>query len=113
MDQATGGGSDVEGVGGKTSKARDVGEPESPLIAYADFTDYVQIIIRKDNWDAVFEPIFKRRMLVQESFQRLYPIRICTMHARFITQDDELYLLVETQRLLKAMGFDADGGEQG
>ncbi len=53
----------------------------------------------------VFKPIFKRPMLVQESFQRLYPIRMCTMHARLITQDDELYLYVETKRILKAIGI--------
>lgn len=87
----------------KRLKALGMGDEEHPLIAYADFTDYVVIITRKDNWEAVFEPVFRRTVLVQESFQRLYPIRICTMHARLITQDDELYLLVETQRLLKAM----------
>lgn len=89
----------------KRLRAQDAGEPEWPLIAYADFTDYVTIITRKDNWDGVFAPVFRRQTLVQESFQRLYPIRICTMHARLITQDDELYLLVETKRLLRAMGL--------
>lgn len=89
----------------KREKARDNGEPDHPLIAYADFTDYVPIITRKDNWQAVFEPLFKRTMLVQESFQRLYPIRICTMHARIITQDDELYLYTETRRLLSVIGI--------
>ena len=89
----------------KRQKGRDAGEPEWPLIAYADFTDYVTIITRKDNWEAVFAPVFGRQTLIQESFQRLFPIRICTMHARLITQDDELYLLVETKRVLKAMGL--------
>jgi hypothetical protein len=89
----------------KRQRAREAGEPEWPLIAYADFADYVTIITRKDNWDTVFSAIFGRPMLVQESFQRLFPIRVCTMHARLITQDDELYLLVETMRLLRAMGF--------
>jgi hypothetical protein len=89
----------------KQKKARDSGEPELPLIAYADFADYVPIITRKDNWESVFARIFGRTAFVQESFQRLYPIRICTMHARFITHDDELYLHVETKRLLAAIGL--------
>ncbi|MCB1467826.1 MAG: hypothetical protein KDK08_11925, partial [Rhizobiaceae bacterium] len=84
----------------KKQKAMDNGEGEHPLIAYADFTDYVPIITRTDNWTQVFEPIFRRSAFVQESFQRLYPIRICTMHARMITQDDELYLYVEIKRIL-------------
>ena len=87
----------------KQAKARDEGESEQPLIAYADFTDYMTIIVRNDNWDEVFAPVFRRKSLVQESFQRLYPIRVCTMHSRIITHDDELYLLSETQRLLNAM----------
>ena len=89
----------------KRQKARDSGEPEWPLMAYADFADYVPIITRSDNWREVFEPVFGRAALVQESFQRLYPIRICTMHSRLITQDDELYLYVETKRLLAAIGI--------
>ncbi|WP_188527381.1 hypothetical protein [Sinisalibacter lacisalsi] len=54
----------------------------------------------------MFEPVFRRPTFVQESFQRLYPIRICTMHARMITQDDEIYLYVEIKRVLSAIGID-------
>ena len=89
----------------RKAKARDQGEPERPLIAYADFTDYETIIVRNDNWTEVFAPVFRRKTLVHESFQRLYPIRVCTMHSRLITQDDELYLHAETQRLLNAIGI--------
>ncbi|MYC39889.1 MAG: hypothetical protein F4X55_02595 [Candidatus Dadabacteria bacterium] len=87
----------------KQEKARDTGEAEKPLISYADFTDYEPIITRKDNWNRVFKSVFKRKTSVQESFQRLYPIRICTMHSRPITQDDELYLCAETTRILNAI----------
>ena len=86
----------------KRQKAKDNGEKEYPLIAYADFTDYEEIIIRRDNWE-VFKEFFDRKTSVEESFRRLYPIRICTMHSRIITQDDELYLYVETKRLLTAI----------
>ena len=89
----------------KQEKAHINGVPEYPLIAYADFTDYEKIILRKDNWERVFEPIFERKTLVQEAFQRLCPIRVCTMHARIITQDDELYLHVEVKRFLAVMGI--------
>jgi len=89
----------------KQQKARENGEDGYPLIAYADFTDYERIIVRSDNWDAIFKPIFRRREFVTEAFQRLYPIRLCTMHARIITQDDELFLQVEVKRLLRAIGL--------
>ena len=88
----------------KQKKAVDEGEPQRPLIAYADFTDYEKIMVRNDNWKDVFQRVFRRKTLVQESLRRLYPIRRCTMHARIITQDDQLYLCAETHRLLMAMG---------
>ena len=88
----------------KRDEALARGEPEKPLIAYADFTDYEQIIVRRDNWKDVFASVFERKTSVQESWRRLYPIRVCTMHARIITQDDELFLHSETLRLLRAIG---------
>jgi hypothetical protein len=79
------------------------GGPDQPLIEYADFTDYLQIIVRADNWNDVFKPVFRRQENVRESFQRLFPIRLCTMHARIITQEDEIYLYAETMRISKAI----------
>jgi hypothetical protein len=74
-----------------------------PLIAYADFTDYELVICKRDNWREVFGSYFSRPESVRETFQRLYPVRLDTMHARPITQDDELLLYVETQRLVKVI----------
>ena len=84
-------------------QALDQGDEEHPLIDYADFTDYEKIITKRENWRRVFSSIFTRNTLVIESFQRLYPIRRCTMHSRLISQDDVLYLYVETRRLYSAM----------
>ena len=89
----------------KQQRDQEDGIRDHPLIAYAEFTHYEQIITQKDNWQRVFAPTFRRQTLVQESLQRLYPIRRCTMHARIITQDDELYLYTETKRLLAVMGI--------
>ena len=72
-----------------------------PLISYADFSDYEKIICRRDNWRLVFGSFFGRMESVRESLQRRYPIRICTMHARPITNEDELLLYVEVKRLGK------------
>lgn len=74
-----------------------------PVISYADFTDYSVVICKKDNWREVFQPIFQTPESVRESFQRLHPIRISTMHSRPVTQDDELLLFVEARRLSLAM----------
>ncbi len=87
----------------KKRSAEDAGGQDYPLIAYADFTDYKSIICKRDHWREVFERYFERPESVGESLQRLYPIRICTMHARAITQDDELLLYIEVKRLIKAI----------
>ena len=86
----------------KRRTAQQNGRSERALVAYADFTDYVLVICRRDNW-SVFAPFFGRQEDVRETFQRLHPIRLDTMHARPITQDDELLLFVETRRLMKVM----------
>ena len=87
----------------KREKAARAGEVEQALIDYADFSDYKSIIEKKDNWSQVFKHVFQRSDDVRESFQRLFPVRIATMHARLVTKDDHLLLLVETRRVLKAI----------
>ncbi len=81
------------------------GREAGPLIAYADFNDYVRIITRRDNWTNIFEEVFQVKTSVEESFRRLHPIRICTMHARPITQDDELFLRAEVVRIRRSIGI--------
>ncbi len=88
----------------KRDKAVQDGLTAEPLINYADFTEYKAIIERRDNWSMVFKPVFGRAEDVRESFQRMFPLRIATMHARLITSDDELLLLVETRRIKRAIG---------
>jgi hypothetical protein len=87
----------------KKRKGKEAGGKEWPLVAYADFTDYERVICKRDNWREIFAAFFGRPESVRESFQRLYPIRLDTMHARPITQDDELLLYVETRRLVKVI----------
>jgi len=87
----------------KKTKALDSGEPERPLICYADFTHYETVIVRRDNWEEVFKAVFRNKESVTESLRRLYPMRVPTMHTRIIISDDMLYLMAETRRILKAI----------
>lgn len=94
----------LEGWRQKQQRDVDLGTTPRPrLIDYSDFTDYVKIIGRRDNWARAFAPIFKRRTDVEESFNRLMPVRIVTMHSALITTDDEVLLTFETKRLLSAI----------
>lgn len=87
----------------KKEAAEKAGGPELSPIEYADFSDYKAVIERKDNWERVFKHVFGRQDDVRESFQRLFPVRIATMHSRIITLDDDLLLSVETRRILGAV----------
>jgi hypothetical protein len=93
----------LEGWELKRTKALNAGQDERPLIEYADFTDYLRIIEKRDNWDRVFRPVFRRVEDVRESLQRLVPVRHATAHSRIITLDDELFLTIEIKRVLKAI----------
>ncbi|MDR3473586.1 MAG: Swt1 family HEPN domain-containing protein [Devosia sp.] len=76
-----------------------------PLIEYADFTDYVVIVLRRDNWSEVFRHVFGRRDAdVRESFQRLHPARVTAAHNRPLGRDDYLVAAAEIRRLLLAIG---------
>ena len=97
----------------KRKVAARAGVSVHPLITYADFTDYMLVICQRDNWERVFKRFFKRPESVRESLQRLYPIRLDTMHARPITKDDELFLYVETKRLMQPIGSSARAGTTG
>lgn len=73
------------------------------LIDYADFTDYLKIIERGDNWREVFAPFFRRKEDIKESLQRLYPVRLATMHGRVVTVADLVLLWSETKRVVSAI----------
>ncbi|MGK2911687.1 MAG: Swt1 family HEPN domain-containing protein [Sphingobium sp.] len=73
------------------------------LIQYADFTDYKAIIERSDNWRRVFRSVFNRLADIQESLQRLYPIRNKAMHARMLTKAERNLLIVEAHRVRRAL----------
>lgn len=85
--------------------ALDHGQPECPLIFYANFMDLVDIIIRRDNWNDVFHAFFHRRDEVEVSFRRMHPIRLAIAHTRPIRQADVTLVATEAVRVLRAIGI--------
>jgi hypothetical protein len=88
----------------KREKAIQRGAKPEHLIQYAGFTEYADLITRADNWDEVFKNVFGRPESVRESFFRLAPVRLCTMHARPITKTELMLATAEITRLLIAIG---------
>ncbi len=80
------------------------GVEPSRLIHYADFTEYAGLITKADNWNEVFEQVFQRKENIRESFFRLMPVRVCTMHARPITKTEQILANAEVTRILRAIG---------
>lgn len=72
-------------------------EKDLPPIFYTDFTDYVKIIMRRDNWRQVFEPIFKDKEIISAKLRELEPIRNAIAHVRELsrTEADKLKLYSE------------------
>jgi RecG-like helicase len=66
-----------------------------PLIFYVDFTDYVKIITRRDNWRHVFKEIFKDKEAISVKLRGLEPLRNAIAHFRELSRKE-----VEKLRLL-------------
>ena len=78
---------------------------DSTLIACTDFSHYTKIILKGDLWREVFSPLFgtRRKEDVQESLNRLKPIRDTAMHSNPVSHEDWVMLHFETDRLLKVI----------
>ncbi|MGH9629809.1 MAG: Swt1 family HEPN domain-containing protein, partial [Bryobacteraceae bacterium] len=88
----------------KRERAVRNGEEALDLIYYADFTDYANMITRRDNWREVFSAVFLDQTDVQVSFRRLEPLRVPAMHSRPLNKTDLLTIGTETTRILTAIG---------
>lgn len=85
-------------------KKRKAGEDRT-LIECTDFSHYTKIIFKGDLWRDVFSPLFgtRRKEDVQESLNRLKPIRDTAMHSNPVSHEDWVMLHFETGRLLKVI----------
>lgn len=84
--------------------AVDAGQPECPIILYADFMDLCTLIVKADNWRDAFERHFQTSTDVQVAFERIVPVRNALSHTRPVLDSDVTMLAVEAFRLLRAMG---------
>ena len=87
----------------KKQKAAQEGRKPLPLVYYAAFPDYERVILKRDNYRQVFSKYFCRTGDIRESLRRLYPIRLDIMHSRPITQEDQILLYVEVQRVFNVI----------
>jgi hypothetical protein len=70
------------------------------LIHYVDFTDYLKIISRKDNWKDAFAKYFKDIILLSSKLKELEPIRNSIAHFRPIRKTQETKLKLYSKEIL-------------
>lgn len=58
------------------------------LINYVDFSDYLKIITRRDNWKEVFYAVFRDEGIVTAKLRELEPIRNAIAHNRPLTSEE-------------------------
>ena len=74
------------------------------LIFYADLMDLCDIICQRNNWNDIFNNIFKSKQDLQISMQRLCPVRNAIAHSRPLLRADQITLFSEASRIFTALG---------
>lgn len=72
-------------------------------IYYVDFTDYMKIIIRKDNWKQVFAPFFWDKDIISAKLRELEPIRNAIAHFRELNEDEQEKLKLYCKDILASL----------
>jgi hypothetical protein len=76
---------------------------DNPLICYLDFSDYIRIITRRDNWRDTFKITFGDEAQIQASLKRLEPIRNAIAHNRPLTPDQKQVLSTEAKYICNSI----------
>lgn len=73
------------------------------LIYYTDFMELLTLIEGKILWNGYFQKVFRNKIDIQASMQRIHPIRIEIAHSRPLSKEGLIILAVESERVLKAL----------
>lgn len=66
----------------KRNEEHEFSSIEKDVFAYLEFSDYIKIITYKQNWNLIFEPIFKDKDTLTKTFKILTYIRNTVSHGR-------------------------------
>jgi hypothetical protein len=82
------------------------GEQQAELVNYTELGELKDIVLRGDNWNQVFEPVFVSRLRFEHDMQTLIAIRRPTAHARIVDSPQILEALLVMKRLDDRMSND-------
>ena len=87
----------------KASETREAalraGETEGPLIDYTELGELRGIVLRKDNWEELFEPVFVNRETFERDMLTLITLRRPTAHSRIVDSPQLIEALCVMKRL--------------
>jgi hypothetical protein len=72
-------------------------------IFYVDFSDYIKIIKRKDNWNQVFSLIFSDSELISAKLKELEPVRNAIAHNRELTKREKTLLNLHASDIISCI----------
>jgi len=76
---------------------------QADLLGYLDFSDYLKIVSRKDNWRDVFLSTFKDEEILRAKLRELEAIRNDIAHVRTLTATQRTKLSLYSGELLGAI----------
>ena len=82
------------------------GESPLDLIQYANFMELKDIVVRRQHWREVFQPVFISKQHFETSMERLHPIRLPLAHSRPIGTAQQFHLIAEAASIMRALGID-------
>jgi len=85
----------------KAEERRGKDEIKRDTIDYLDFSDYVKIITKRDNWREAFKSVFKDETIITAKLRELEPIRNAVRHTRKLTADQKEKLNAITKEILR------------
>jgi len=73
------------------------------LVFYIDFTDYIKIISRRNNWREAFREVFKDKQIISAKLRELEPIRNAIAHSRELNQTELSKLKLYSKDILSCI----------
>jgi hypothetical protein len=77
--------------------------PHHPLY-YLDFPDLKKILLRNDNWNDAFKPIFMSQEMLTGTLSEIEPIRNKVAHHRLVSAKDTSITLAAYSKIAEAVG---------
>jgi len=85
---------------------------EHKLISYINFPEYDKIITQKNNWNEIFQDVFRDKNRISTTLKGIEPIRNAISHTRNLDPLEEKQLIFYSEEVLRAISYYYDNKEK-